>query len=138
MTYGPFPAAAQARCWTPRPVRSHLVKSAPFLLPVCIALLAGCSQAPAPADSAAAPATPAAASAVAAVARPAKTYRIEDFVESTSLGGASFSHDESRLLFSSNRSGVWQVYRMRADGTDLLQLTFVGENKGADWSKKPE
>ena len=25
---------------------------------------------------------------------------------------------------------------MRADGTDLLQLTFDGENKDPDWSKK--
>jgi len=25
---------------------------------------------------------------------------------------------------------------MRVDGTDLLQLTFDGENKDPDWSKK--
>ena len=32
----------------------------------------------------------------------------------------------------------WQIYRMRADGTRPLQLTFDGENKEPDWSKKPE
>jgi dipeptidyl aminopeptidase/acylaminoacyl peptidase len=99
------------------------VKSVPFLLPLCVALLAGCGQAPAPADTAAAPAAPAAAPAVAAVARPAKTYRIEDFVESTSLGGASFSHDESRLLFSSNRNGVWNAYHLPVAGGDWTPVT---------------
>jgi TolB protein len=50
----------------------------------------------------------------------------------------SWSPDGQWLSFQSNRSGKWQVYRMRVDGTDLLQLTFEGENKTADWSKKPE
>ena len=31
-----------------------------------------------------------------------------------------------------------ELFVMRADGTDLLQLTFNGENKEPDWSKKPE
>ena len=30
----------------------------------------------------------------------------------------------------------WQIYRMRVDGTDIQQLTFDGENKDPDWSKK--
>ena len=50
----------------------------------------------------------------------------------------TWSPDGQWIAFQSNRSGRWQVYRMRVDGTDLLQLTFDGENKGADWSKKPE
>ncbi len=50
----------------------------------------------------------------------------------------TWSPDGQWVAFQSNRSGRWQVYRMRTDGTDLLQLTFQGENKGADWSKKPE
>jgi uncharacterized protein YraI len=29
----------------------------------------------------------------------------------------------SQLLFSSNRSGNWEVYRVQADGSDLVQLT---------------
>ena len=50
----------------------------------------------------------------------------------------TWSPDGQWIAFQSNRSGRWQVYRMRIDGRDLLQLTFDGENKGADWSKKPE
>ena len=50
----------------------------------------------------------------------------------------SWSPDGQWIAFQSNRSGRWQVYRMRADGTQLLQLTFDGENKEADWSKKAD
>lgn len=51
----------------------------------------------------------------------------------------TWSPDGKWIAFQSNRSGKWQVYRMRADGTDTpLQLTFTGQNKGPDWSKKPE
>jgi TolB protein len=51
----------------------------------------------------------------------------------------TWSPDGQWIAFQSNRKGGrWQVYRMRADGTDLLQLTFDGENKEPDWSKKPE
>jgi Tol biopolymer transport system component len=50
----------------------------------------------------------------------------------------TWSPDGEWIAFQSNRSGKWQVYRMRVDGTDLLQLTFDGENKSADWSKKAD
>src|ERR1039457_5832343 len=48
----------------------------------------------------------------------------------------SWSPDGKWVAFQSNRSGNWQIYRMRVDGTDLLQLTFDGANKDPDWSKK--
>ncbi|HEY4641387.1 MAG TPA: hypothetical protein VII75_08590 [Thermoanaerobaculia bacterium] len=49
----------------------------------------------------------------------------------------AWSPDGKWIAFQSNRSGKWQIYRMRVDdGTDLLQLTFDGENKDPDWSKK--
>jgi TolB protein len=50
----------------------------------------------------------------------------------------AFSPDGRWLSFQSNRSGKWQIYKMRVDGSDLLQLTFDGENKDPDWSKKRE
>jgi len=49
----------------------------------------------------------------------------------------TWSPDGKWIAFQSNRSGRWQIYRMRVDtGSDLLQLTFEGENKDPDWSKK--
>jgi TolB protein len=51
----------------------------------------------------------------------------------------TWSPDGQWIAFQSDRKGrKWQVYRMRADGSDLLQLTFDGQNKEPDWSKKPE
>jgi TolB protein len=51
----------------------------------------------------------------------------------------TWSPDGQWIAFQSDRKGrKWQVFRMRADGSDLLQLTFDGENKEPDWSKKPE
>jgi TolB protein len=51
----------------------------------------------------------------------------------------TWSPDGQWIAFQSNRNGgKWQVYRMRVDGSSLLQLTFDGENREPDWSKKPE
>jgi TolB protein len=51
----------------------------------------------------------------------------------------TWSPDGQWIAFQSDREGrKWQVFRMRADGSDLLQLTFDSENKEPDWSKKPE
>ena len=58
-----------------------------------------------------------------AVARPSRQYAIEEFVESTGVGGASFSADESRILFSSNKSGVWNAYTMPAQGGEWTAVT---------------
>lgn len=91
-------------------------------LPLGIALalsLAACQPASAPASGEGSQA----AVSEATVARPAKQYRIEDFVESTGVGGASFSADESRILFSSNRSGVWNAYTMPVAGGDWTAVT---------------
>jgi len=90
-------------------------------LPFAIALalsLAACQKAPAPqAGVVATPVTQA------AIARPSRQYGIEEFVESTGVSGSSFSADESRLLFSSNKSGIWNVYSMPVAGGDWTPLT---------------
>jgi dipeptidyl aminopeptidase/acylaminoacyl peptidase len=87
-------------------------------LAVLLALgLAACGSAPPP------PAETAPAADAPTVARPARSYGIEDFVASTSVSGASFSHDESRILFSSNRSGVWNVYHLPVGGGEWTAVT---------------
>jgi TolB protein len=51
----------------------------------------------------------------------------------------TWSPDGRWIAFQSNRvNHQWQIFKMRVDGTDLLQLTFTGENKDPDWSKKIE
>jgi dipeptidyl aminopeptidase/acylaminoacyl peptidase len=59
----------------------------------------------------------------AASARPSKHYTIEQFMDTTSVGGASFSADESRILFSSNKTGIWNVYSVPVGGGDWVPVT---------------
>jgi dipeptidyl aminopeptidase/acylaminoacyl peptidase len=56
-------------------------------------------------------------------ARPSKQYTIEQFLDTTALSGASFSPDESRILFSSNKSGIWNAYTVPASGGPWTQIT---------------
>jgi dipeptidyl aminopeptidase/acylaminoacyl peptidase len=56
-------------------------------------------------------------------ALPSKQYRIEDFIETVGVTGASFSADESRVLFSSNKSGIWNTYSMPVTGGDWTAVT---------------
>ena len=76
------------------------------------ALVAGLSLPSAPA-SALTPAIP----------RPAKQYSIEEFIESVGVRGASFSANESRILFASNKTGIWNVYSMPREGGAWTALT---------------
>ena len=55
--------------------------------------------------------------------RPKKTYTIEQFMATTSLGGASFSPDESKLLFSSSATGIFNVYTVPVTGGKPTALT---------------
>ncbi|MGH9787625.1 MAG: TolB family protein, partial [Candidatus Acidiferrales bacterium] len=43
-------------------------------------------------------------------ARPAAQYTIEQFLDTESIGGSSFSHDEKLILFSSNKTGIFNAY----------------------------
>lgn len=105
----------------------------PVLRPLVAALLglslAACQpSATAPAGSGAAPS----AAAQATVARPSRQYTIEEFIATTGVSGASFSADETRILFSSNRSGVWNAYSMPLAGGDWTALTrSTGDNNYA-------
>jgi len=47
-----------------------------------------------------------------------KEYSIEQFYENTRIGGGSFSADESKLLISSDKSGIFNLYEINiANGT---------------------
>jgi len=50
------------------------------------------------------------------VPRIPKQYTIEQFYATTSVAGASFSSDEKRILFSSNQTGVFNVYSIPVTG----------------------
>ena len=89
--------------------------SRPLLtLVASLALLAGAPEAAFAADK------PAAA---AKAPRPAKRYTIEQFMATVNIGGASFSADESRILFHSNETGIFNVYAMPVGGGKPVQLT---------------
>ena len=55
--------------------------------------------------------------------RPSKQYTIEQFMATTSVGGASFSADEQRVLFSSNETGIFNVYSVPVAGGPATAIT---------------
>jgi dipeptidyl aminopeptidase/acylaminoacyl peptidase len=55
--------------------------------------------------------------------REIKKYSIEQFYDTESVGGASFSPDESNVLYSSDKSGVFNAYTVSASGGAATQLT---------------
>jgi dipeptidyl aminopeptidase/acylaminoacyl peptidase len=57
------------------------------------------------------------------VTRPSKQYTIEQFMETTDVFGASFSPDEKRVLFTSNQTGVFNVFCVPVAGGKPTQLT---------------
>jgi dipeptidyl aminopeptidase/acylaminoacyl peptidase len=69
---------------------------------IILALLAGCSKAPVEITH----------------------YTIEQFFDNLSIGGGSFSADETKLLVSSNQTGIYNVFAIQVDGSGEQQLTF--------------
>jgi hypothetical protein len=55
--------------------------------------------------------------------RPAKQYTMEQFLDTTSIQGGFFSADESRLLFSSNKTGIWNAYTIPIGGGAWTPVT---------------
>jgi len=43
---------------------------------------------------------------------PSQIYTMEQFMKTVSIGGSSFNPDESKLLVSSNETGVFNVYEL--------------------------
>jgi TolB protein len=44
--------------------------------------------------------------------------------------------DGRHIVFSSNRAGTYDIYSMRADGTDVRRLTRGGDCITPDWSHR--
>ena len=83
----------------------------PNLVLLALAALAACQ----PADRGAEPA--------AETAGDVPEYSIEQFLETISVFGSSFSPDADRVLVSSNESGIFNAYAIPVDGGDPIQLT---------------
>ena len=54
---------------------------------------------------------------------PTPRYDAKTFYETTSISGGSFSHDEERVLISTDATGVFNAYSQPFDGGPPLQLT---------------
>lgn len=53
-----------------------------------------------------------------------RKYSIQQFLDTKSYMGASFTCDEERLLYSCDASGIFNIYSMKIDGTEVSQLSF--------------
>jgi dipeptidyl aminopeptidase/acylaminoacyl peptidase len=63
------------------------------------------------------------AAAFAAPDRPSRQYTIEQFLDTVSIRDASFSSDEKTILFSSNRTGIFNVNAVPVAGGAAAALT---------------
>ncbi len=55
--------------------------------------------------------------------REIQQYTIEQFMDNEAVGGGSFSADNSNLLVSSNRSGIYNVYTIPTKGGEMTTIT---------------
>lgn len=51
------------------------------------------------------------------------TYTLEQFYKNKSVSGGSFSSDNSKLLVSSNETGIYNLFELPVDGSPAKQLT---------------
>ena len=57
------------------------------------------------------------------IAETMKTYTINQMMDNEAIGGGSFSPDNAKLLISSNRSGIYNMYTVPTSGGDLTPIT---------------
>lgn len=60
--------------------------------------------------------------------RAVQQYSVEQFMNTVSIGGSSFSPDEDQILFSSNASGIYNAYTVPVTGGAAVQLTHSTDN----------
>lgn len=55
--------------------------------------------------------------------REVNQYTIEQFMNTVSIGGSSFSADETKILFSNNQTGIYNAFTIPVEGGELTQIT---------------
>ena len=55
--------------------------------------------------------------------REIQQYTIEQFMDNEAVGSGSFSADNSNILVSSNRSGIYNVYTIPTKGGEMTAIT---------------
>ena len=62
-------------------------------------------------------------------------YSIEQFYDNLSISGGSFSADETKLLATSNQTGIYNLFALNVDGSGEEQLTFSEQESffGVSW-----
>ncbi|MCG8459928.1 MAG: alpha/beta fold hydrolase, partial [Holophagales bacterium] len=86
------------------------VLALPFLLSALLAVACG-------------PTTEEPADVAEVVERPSRQYSIQDFLDTVTYTGASFSPDGSSILVSSNPTGIFNAYAMPVAGGEPVALT---------------
>jgi len=67
-----------------------------------------------------------------------KTYTIEQMMDNESVFGGSFSPDKSKLLVSSNRSGIYNMYTVASSGGEFIPVTASDSSSVFSISYFPE
>lgn len=57
-----------------------------------------------------------------------RRYTIEQFLNTVSVQGGSFSHDETKLLVSTNETGIYNAYSISVADGSMRQLTWSTDN----------
>lgn len=52
-----------------------------------------------------------------------KHYSLEQFLNTIRIGGRSFTHDEKKILFNSDKTGISNVFAVPVNGGEHVQLT---------------
>ena len=57
-----------------------------------------------------------------------KDYTIEQFYENTRIAGGYFSTDEDKLLVSSDKSGIFNLFEIDISNAEMQQITNSKED----------
>ena len=104
---------------TPKHAHARRPRAARLAAALAVAVASIFTAPPTPAQNA----RPAAAAAKGGAARAVKRYTIEQFMTTVRVQGASFSPDEKSILFSSNKTGIFNVYAVPTSGGEAKPLT---------------